>query len=122
MLPRHYGRVVNISSQASSVAIVDHVAYSSSKAALNMLTKRLALEWTPPGITVNAVAPNYLMTPGTPPFSEQSEFRRCVLARISVGRAGSIHDIARAVRFLCHPDSGLITGEVLMVDGGWTPA
>jgi 3-oxoacyl-[acyl-carrier protein] reductase len=45
-----------------------------------------------------------------------------VLARIPVGRVGSIHDIAHAVRFLCHPDSGLITGEVLMVDGGWTLA
>ena len=122
MLPRHYGRIVNISSQAASVAILNHVAYSSSKAALNMLTKSMALEWAPLGITVNAVAPTYLMTPGTRPFLEQAEFRDSVLARIPVGRVGSIHDIAHAVRFLCHPDSGLITGEVLMVDGGWTLA
>lgn len=122
MLPRKHGRIVNISSQAASVAIMNHVAYSSSKAALNMLTKSMALEWAPLGITVNAVAPTYLMTPGTRPFLEQSEFRESVLARIPVGRIGSIHDIAHAVRFLCHPDSGLITGEVLMVDGGWTLA
>jgi NAD(P)-dependent dehydrogenase (short-subunit alcohol dehydrogenase family) len=122
MEPRKHGRIVNISSQAASVAIMNHVAYSSSKAALNMLTKSMALEWAPLGITVNAVAPTYLMTPGTRPFLEQSEFRESVLARIPVGRVGSIHDIAHAVRFLCHPDSGLITGEVLMVDGGWTLA
>ncbi|MBU6301160.1 MAG: SDR family oxidoreductase [Verrucomicrobia bacterium] len=122
MLPRQYGRIVNISSQAATVAILNHVAYSSSKAALNMLTKSMALEWAPLGITVNAVAPTYLMTPGTRPFLEQPEFRKSVLARIPVGRVGSIHDIAHAVRFLCHPDSSLITGEVLMVDGGWTLA
>jgi NAD(P)-dependent dehydrogenase (short-subunit alcohol dehydrogenase family) len=122
MLPRKYGRIVNISSQAASVAIMNHVAYSSSKAALNMLTKSMALEWAPLGITVNAVAPTYLMTPGTRPHLEQSEFRASVLARIPVGRVGSIHDIAHAVRFLCHPDSSLITGEILMVDGGWTLA
>ena len=122
MLPRKHGRIVNISSQAASVAILNHVAYSSSKAALNMLTKSMALEWAPLGITVNAVAPTYLMTPGTRPFLEQAEFRQSVLSRIPVGRVGSIHDIAHAVRFLCHPDSGIITGEVLMVDGGWTLA
>ena len=122
MLPRKYGRIVNISSQAASVAIMNHVAYSSSKAALNMLTKSMALEWAQLGITVNAVAPTYLMTPGTRPHLEHSEFRNSVLARIPVGRVGSIHDIAHAVRFLCHPDSSLITGEVLMVDGGWTLA
>jgi len=122
MRAREYGRIVNISSQAASVAIMNHVAYSSSKAALNMLTKSMALEWAPLGITVNAVAPTYLMTPGTRPHLEQSEFRQSVLARIPVGRVGSIDDIAHTVRFLCHPDSSLITGEVLMVDGGWTLA
>ena len=63
-----------------------------------------------------------LMTPGTRPHFEKAEFRQSVLSRIPVGRVGSIHDIAHAVRFLSHPDSGLITGEVLMVDGGWTLA
>jgi NAD(P)-dependent dehydrogenase (short-subunit alcohol dehydrogenase family) len=98
------------------------LTYSFSKAALNMLTKRMALEWAPLGITLNAVAPTYLMTPCTRPFLEQAEFRQSVLARIPVGRVGSLHDIAHTVRFLCHPDSSLITGEVLMVDGGWTLA
>jgi NAD(P)-dependent dehydrogenase (short-subunit alcohol dehydrogenase family) len=82
----------------------------------------MALEWAPMGITVNAVAPTYLMTPGTRPHLEKAEFRQSVLSRIPVGRVGSIHDIAHAVRFLSHPDSSLITGEVLMVDGGWTLA
>jgi acetoacetyl-CoA reductase len=62
------------------------------------------------------------MTPGARPFLEQSEVCQSVLARIPVGRVGSKHDIDHAVRFLCHPDSGLITGEVLMVDGAWTLA
>lgn len=122
MLPRLYGRIVNVSSQAGSVAIANHVAYSSSKAALNMLTKSLALEWAPFGITVNAVAPTYLMTPGTQASLEQPEFLRSVLARIPVGRVGSIADIVHAVHFLCQPDSSLITGAILPVDGGWTLA
>jgi NAD(P)-dependent dehydrogenase (short-subunit alcohol dehydrogenase family) len=62
------------------------------------------------------------MTPSNRPFLKQAEFRQSVLARIPVGRVKRIHDIAHAVRFLCHADSGLITGEVLMVDGGWTLA
>jgi NAD(P)-dependent dehydrogenase (short-subunit alcohol dehydrogenase family) len=122
MLPRGAGRIVNISSQAAAVAIRDHVAYSCSKAALNMLTKSMALELAPFGITVNAVAPTYLETPGTRPSLARAEFRQSVLDRIPVGRLGSIHDVAHAVRFLCHPDSGLITGAVLPVDGGWTLA
>lgn len=122
MLQRPGGRIVNISSQAASVAIRDHVAYSSSKAALNMLTKSMALELASHGITVNAVAPTYLETPGTRKSLEQGEFRQSVLDRIPIRRLGSIHDVAHAVRFLCHPDSGLITGTVLSVDGGWTLA
>jgi NAD(P)-dependent dehydrogenase (short-subunit alcohol dehydrogenase family) len=122
MLPRGAGRIVNISSQAASVAIRDHVSYSCSKAALNMLTKSMALELAPHGITVNAVAPTYLETPGTRPSLARAEFRQSVVDRIPVGRLGSIHDVAHAVRFLCQPDSGLITGAVLPIDGGWTLA
>lgn len=120
MLPQRFGRIVNISSQAASVAIANHVAYSCSKAAINMLTMSMALEWAPHGITVNAVAPTYLDTPGTRPFLAQPEFRKSVLARIPVGRVGTIAEIAHAVRFLVSRNSGLITGEILMVDGGWT--
>jgi NAD(P)-dependent dehydrogenase (short-subunit alcohol dehydrogenase family) len=120
MLPQRFGRIVNISSQAASVAIANHVAYSCSKAAINMLTMSMALEWAPCGITVNAVAPTYLDTPGTRPFLENPDFRKSVLSRIPVGRVGTIGEIAHAVQFLVSRNSGLITGEILMVDGGWT--
>jgi NAD(P)-dependent dehydrogenase (short-subunit alcohol dehydrogenase family) len=80
----------------------------------------MALEWAPFGITVNAVAPTYLDTPGTRPFLENPDFRKSVLSRIPVGRVGTIGEIAHAVQFLVSRNSGLITGEILMVDGGWT--
>lgn len=120
MRPRGFGRIVNVSSQAGSVAIVNHAAYASSKAALNMLTRSAALEWAPFGITVNAVAPTYLLTPGTRGSLEQPEFLRSVLSRIPAGRVGTIGDVAHVVRFLCQPESSLITGAIVPVDGGWT--
>lgn len=122
MLKRGYGRIVSISSQAGTVAIKNHIAYSSSKAALDMMTKSLALELAPTGITVNAVGPTYLLTRGTQASLADPAFKESVLSRIPIGRLGTIADVAHAVRFLADPSSSLITGQTLLLDGGWTLA
>lgn len=120
MVKRKYGRIVNISSQAGVVAIANHAAYAASKGAINMLTKVMALEWAPFGVTVNAVGPTFIYTPGTAERLDTPAFRKSVVARIPVGDVGQIEDVASAVAFLASPAARMITGELLLVDGGWT--
>ena len=120
MLERGYGRVVSLSSQAGLVGIPRHAVYSASKGGVNMLTRVLALEWGPHGVTVNAVAPTFVRTPGTAERLDDPAFAADVLARIPVGRFGTTTDVAAAVLYLASPAAGLVTGTVLRVDGGWT--
>ena len=120
MVERGYGRIVNISSQAGLVGIRRHAVYSASKGGVNLLTKVLALEWAPHGVTVNAIAPTWIYTPGTAERLDDPTFLGEVLARIPIGRVGTSADVAAAVVFLSSRASGLITGAVLPVDGGWT--
>ncbi|HQY33804.1 MAG TPA: glucose 1-dehydrogenase, partial [Actinotalea sp.] len=120
MVARGYGRVVNLSSQAGTVGIRRHAVYSASKGGVDMLTRVLALEWAPYGVTVNAVAPTYIRTPGTAERLDDPDVAADILARIPVGRFGTTADVAAAVIYLASPAAGLVTGTVLPVDGGWT--
>jgi NAD(P)-dependent dehydrogenase (short-subunit alcohol dehydrogenase family) len=120
MVARGYGRVVNLGSQAGLVGIRRHAVYSASKGGVEMLTKVLALEWAPHGVTVNTVAPTFVRTPGTAERLDDPAFAAEVLARIPVGRFGTTTDVAGAVLYLASPAAGLVTGTTLTVDGGWT--
>ena len=120
MVERGYGRIVSLSSQAGLVGIPRHAVYSASKGGVNMLTRVLALEWGPHGVTVNAIAPTFVRTPGTAERLDDPAFAADVLARIPVGRFGTTADVAAAVLYLASPAAGLVTGTVLTVDGGWT--
>ncbi|MBA2265008.1 MAG: 3-oxoacyl-ACP reductase FabG [Chloroflexi bacterium] len=120
MVERGYGRIVSLSSQAGLVGIPRHAIYSASKGGVNLLTRVLALEWAPHGVTVNAIAPTFIRTPGTAERLDDPDFAADVLARIPVGRFGSTGDVAAAVLYLASPAAGLVTGTVLRVDGGWT--
>ncbi|PWU24199.1 MAG: hypothetical protein C5B48_07195 [Candidatus Rokuibacteriota bacterium] len=114
------GRIVNISSQMGAVGYPGRAAYCASKHAVNGLTKALAVEWAPHGITVNAVAPTFIRTPLTEPMFVNEEFKADVLSRLPVGRIGEVDEVTGAVVFLASPATSLVTGHVLHVDGGWT--
>lgn len=120
MVERQYGRIINMSSQAGRVGIRRHAAYCASKGGVEELTRVLALEWAPYGVTVNAVAPTYIRTPGTAERLDDPAILADIVARIPAGRVGSPMDVAGAVIFLASSAASLVTGEVLAVDGGWT--
>jgi NAD(P)-dependent dehydrogenase (short-subunit alcohol dehydrogenase family) len=121
MIRQGSGRIVNLSSQAGFVALPTESVYCLSKAAVSHLTKCLAVEWGRYGITVNAVAPTFIRTPGTEPALADSDFHAEVLERIAgLHRIGDPMDVAGAVIFLASPAASLVTGTTLMVDGGWT--
>lgn len=118
MKERGYGRIVNISSVAGKVGdITSAPSYGPSKGAVNALTKSLARELAPYGITVNAVAPHAIETEMSAEWSEEK--RRSVLAQIPVGRLGKPEEVAAAVVFLASDEAGFITGEILDLNGGY---
>jgi 2-deoxy-D-gluconate 3-dehydrogenase len=120
MVNQKSGKIINISSQTGTVAIQWRAAYCSSKAGVNLLTKELALEWGPHNVNVNAVAPTFIETPMTRPMLENQAFREMVLSKILLGRVGQPKDVLGAVIYLASEASDLVTGHVLLVDGGWT--
>jgi 2-deoxy-D-gluconate 3-dehydrogenase len=120
MLPQGRGRIINMSSQASVVGIRDHAVYCASKGGVNQLTRVLALEWSAQGVTVNAVAPTFIYTPGTAERLDNPEYLEGVLARLPIGHVGTITDVAGAVIYLASPAAAMVTGIVLLVDGAWT--
>lgn len=120
MIKQGGGRIINMSSQAGSITLDDESVYCMSKAAVNHLTKNLASEWAKYHIQVNAVAPTFIQTPGTEPWLNDPAFRKSVLDRIPLGRIGKPVEVAGAVVFLASEAASLITGEILMIDGGWT--
>lgn len=121
MIQQRKGTIINMSSQAGFVALPTESIYCMTKAAIAHLTKCLAIEWGKYGITVNAVAPTFVQTPGTEDFL--SDPRRLVdtVERVAaLHRIGEPMEVAGAVVFLASPAASLITGETLLIDGGWT--
>ena len=114
------GRIINMTSQTGSVALIKRAAYCASKAGLNLVTKVLAMEWGPHEILVNAVAPTFVETEMTKPMLADPEFREYALAKNVLKRFGTTDDVAGAVIYLASPAANLITGHILLVDAGWT--
>jgi 3-oxoacyl-[acyl-carrier protein] reductase len=109
-------RVVNIASVAGVHGAAGSGGYSAAKAGVIGLTKSLAYEWAPFGVTVNAVAPGFTETQMT--ASMPAEAREEIIARIPLGRPGTPDDIAGAVAYFCSEEAGFVTGQVLEVHGG----
>jgi NAD(P)-dependent dehydrogenase (short-subunit alcohol dehydrogenase family) len=121
MIRQNGGRIVNMSSQAGFAALPTESVYCMTKAGIAHLTRCLAIEWGKYNITVNAVAPTFIATPGTEEALRNPEFRADVVERIAaLHRIGEPMEVAGAVVFLASPAASLITGHTMLIDGGWT--
>jgi len=121
MIRQNYGRIINMSSQAGFAALPTESIYCMTKAAIAHLTKCLAVEWGKYNVTVNAVAPTFIHTPGTEEYLSVPANRADTVERIAaLHRIGEPMEVAGAVVFLASDAASLITGHTLLIDGGWT--
>jgi NAD(P)-dependent dehydrogenase (short-subunit alcohol dehydrogenase family) len=120
MIERRAGKIINVSSQTSEVALVKHAAYMASKNGLNALTKVMTVEWAQYNIQSNAVCPTVIMTPMGEMVWGDPKIGDPMRARIPLGRFGKVVEIADLVLFLASPASDLITGQAIFADGGYT--
>ena len=120
MKSRKYGRVINLGSTLSIIALADRTPYASSKGAIYQMTKALALEWAPYGITVNAMLPGPFATEMNLPLTEDPEAYKAFMAKIPLGRWGELDEIKGLALFLASDASSFVTGAGITIDGGWT--
>jgi NAD(P)-dependent dehydrogenase (short-subunit alcohol dehydrogenase family) len=121
MIRQKYGRIINMSSQAGFAALPTESVYCMTKAGIAHLTKCLAVEWGRYNITVNAVAPTFIHTPGTEEYLSVPANRAETVERIAaLHRIGEPMEVAGAVVFLASDAASLITGHTMLIDGGWT--
>jgi 3-oxoacyl-[acyl-carrier protein] reductase len=116
MMRARYGRIINVTSVVAETGNPGQVNYVAAKAGLIGLTRSLALEIASRNITVNAVAPGFIVSPMTDPLPQEA--KDGLLARIPLGRMGTDAEVAAAIVFLASEEAGYITGTVLDVNGG----
>jgi NAD(P)-dependent dehydrogenase (short-subunit alcohol dehydrogenase family) len=120
MCARGWGRVINLGSILSVVALPGRAPYCASKAGVLNLTRVLALEWASRGVTVNAICPGPFATDMNRQLLNDPVKYKAFIEKIPMGRWGELHDIAGAAVFLASDASSFVTGSALFVDGGWT--
>jgi len=119
MKGRGWGRIVNMTSMMSHISIPGRTAYSASKAGLLGMTRALALELAPEGITVMAISPGPFATEMNTPLLNDPELNQQFVSKIPVGRWGDPRDIGSLVLYLCSDAAGFLTGTDIVIDGGW---
>jgi len=119
MIDNGYGRIINIASLSSFVSLFEVAAYSASKAAVASLTKSLSIEWARHGVNVNAIAPGVFRTALNQQLLDESPRGQEFLTRTPMGRFGKVEELAGAAVFLASDAASYVTGEVLVVDGGF---
>ncbi len=119
MIEQKYGRIVNIASLSTFVSLFEVAAYSASKAAVASLTKSLAIEWAKYNVNVNAIAPGVFKTDLNRNLLESTDRGKEFQMRTPMGRFGKVEELAGAAIFLSSDAASYVTGEVLVVDGGF---
>ena len=119
MIANGYGRIINIASLSSFVSLFEVAAYSASKAGVASLTKSLAIEWAKSGVNVNAIAPGVFRTALNQELLDETPRGQEFLTRTPMGRFGKVEELAGAAVFLASEAASFITGEILVVDGGF---
>lgn len=114
------GSIINISSQMGHVGAAKRTVYCASKHAMEGFTKAMAIELAPHDIRVNTIGPTFIETPLTKPFFENEAFKKEVLAKIKLGRIGTMDELTGAIVYLASDASRLMTGSAMVIDGGWT--
>lgn len=122
MIPRRAGRIIFTGSMAAHIARPTLSAYIASKGAVHALTRELAVELAPHGITVNAIAPGYFATELNTPLVENPEFNGWICKRTPAGRWGRPEEVGYAAAFLASDEAGFVNGHILAVDGGFSAA
>ncbi len=114
-----YGRILNMTSIMSHVSLPERTAYSASKTALLGITRALALELAPDGITVNGISPGPFATEMNTALMQNPEVNQQFISKIPLGRWGKVEEIGQLALYLCSEDAGFITGTDVLIDGGW---
>ncbi len=123
MIPQGKGKIINTASLTTFFGIPNMVAYCASRGGVGQMTKALAVEWAKHRINVNAIAPGYFLTKQTEPFLHDPKKMEWVLSRIPMGKIGDAEkDMGCAAVFLASSASDYVTGQILIVDGGWMAA
>ena len=120
MKARRYGHVINVGSTLSVISIPDRTPYAASKGAVLQITRTLALEWAPFGITANAILPGPFGTEMNRPFMQDPEAYQWFTSQVPLGRWGEPEEIGGLALFLASDASSFVTGAGIAIDGGWT--
>ncbi len=120
MKAKGWGRIVNFASLQTTRAFHGGIAYGATKAGIGQLTRAMAEAWSPHGITANAIGPGFFPTELTQAVFEDTDLAERNAKQTCIGRNGTLEDMDGPILFLCSDASSYVTGQVLMVDGGFT--